>query len=125
MGSQPMSGFTKEQLDQLYDRMKVVATLAVKRNAIIVIHPNQQSFMQDIVDRMAEDTEYNLVVGQIPQIMVHDKAREGEIRFSVPGNEGKLLTIQQLVNSASGYGRYGNILLPKKGDEMRPWGKKG
>jgi hypothetical protein len=118
-----MSGFTAEQLDQLYDRLVTIASLCVRRSAIMVINPAQQSFMQDMVDRMAEDTEYKLTVGQLPNIMVHDKAQEGEIKFSVPGNEGKLLTIQQLVNSASGYGRYGKILLPQKGEDMRPWGK--
>ena len=74
---------------------------------------------------MAEDSEYKLIVAALPTIMVNDHAEPGDIKFSVPNNPGKLLTIQQLVNSASGYGRYGKILLPTKGEEMRPWGKKG
>jgi len=119
------SGFTTDQLDQLYDRIKIVAGIAVKRNAIMVINPKQQAFMGDMIERMAEDTEFKLVHGSPPPVMVHEKAQEGEIKFSVPGQEGTLLSIQQLVNADSGYGRYSSINLPITAEDMRPWGKKG
>ncbi len=122
--SKAHSGFTAEQLDQLYDRLKIVAGIAVKRNAILVINPKQQSFMQDMIERMVEDTEFKLVYGAPPHVMVHEKAQEGEIRFSIPGKEG-LLSIQQLVNAETGYGRYNSINLPSSAEDMRPWGKQG
>jgi hypothetical protein len=120
-----ISGFTAEQLDQLYDRIKIIAGIAVQRNAIIVINPTQQDFMHDMMQRMAEDTEFLLRYESPPPVLVNEHAEEGEIKFSVPGSEGKLLSIKQLVNSATGYGRYSSIGLPTRGEHMRPWGKRG
>jgi hypothetical protein len=120
-------GMTKAQVDDFYMRWREVMLVAARHKAIVVAstQPDIKAFFVDMSDRLSEDNWWILGMAgkETPVMMFRNDVPRDTLLFHItdPITKGtQLVPIQQVVNSAKGFGRFANIKAPTR-EGVRPF----
>ena len=112
----PGWGMSPDQIEMFYMRWREWMLVAAHRNSVVVMNPEHQGFIADLLERLQEDPWWKLRVELEAVVMFDERVPRDDMLFST--GEGKLMTPRELVGR-TGFGRM-NAKAPNR-DGVMPW----
>jgi len=101
----------EDRLALWYSTFLDVVKAAKRRDMGIACHPSNKAPIQDMMERVYEDPEYNL--GDLPPLVVHRDVEPGCYQL-INGETMRLLTMQAAMQDSKGLGRYQKMYTPDR-----------
>lgn len=110
-----------ELMEDWYQRLVNVAIPLKKRGLGLACHPNDYSFMHDMIERLVEDDRWGWEEPMV--LVVHKDVTPGTFQPVADADKtARILTLQQAMKSNTGLGRWRGVTLPQSGEITDPFG---